>query len=239
MSLLTCLLAVLSVAIASPVLDAELDFPSPLKEITDLRFGAYPPPSQNVGDDIASQDASVLGDNQDLSSAWGQAPILQPDALAHPMFGNLMAQSYSQEENSGSSNSNKPTPFQIYLQAKCRGTTSVCCSGTGIDADEQPGVPLPCSESMHSFFNFLPTKQPMDLFVTKENSEMTDAGLWPGDTALDKYCRRPVYPTDCSTVLVNFPFFHSPLLLDFGLVILRLTNTAVDQSIQQTAARFW
>lgn len=95
MSLLTCLLAVLSVAIASPVLDAELDFPSPLKEITNLRFEAYPPPSQNVSDDIASQDASVLGDNQDLSNAWGQAPILQPNALAHPMFGNLMAQSYS------------------------------------------------------------------------------------------------------------------------------------------------
>lgn len=53
----------------------------------------------------------------------------------------------------------------------------------------------------------------MDLFVTIENSEMTDTGLWPGDTALDKYCRRPVYPTDCSTVLVSFPFFHSPLLL--------------------------
>lgn len=211
MCLLTCLLVVLSVVIASPVPDAELDFPSPLKGITGVSFGSYLPPPQNSGGNIASQDASVLGGNQDISTALDNlAPIPQPDTLAHPMIesnGNLIAQSFSQTENYGSQNSNTPTPFQKYLHAECGGTISVCCSGTGIDADEQPGVPLPCSDSMHFFFylSFL-QRQQKDLFVTKENRKMTEAGFWPGDTTLDSYCRLPVYPTDCNTVLVSFPF---------------------------------
>lgn len=222
MGLLTCLLAVLSVVIASPVPDAELDFPSPLKGITCVSFGSYLPPPQNFGGNIASQDASVLGGNQDISTASGDlAPITQPDTLAHPMFesnGNLIAQSFSLAENYGSQNSNTPTPFQIYLSAECEGTRSVCCSGTEIDADEQPGVPLPCSDSMHFFFylSFL-QRQHKDLFVTKESRKMTEAGFWPGDTSLDRYCRRPVYPTDCNTVFVSFPFL---LFLPFPLFFL-------------------
>lgn len=217
MDLLTCLLAVLSVVIASPVPDAELEFPSPLKGITVVGFGSYPPLSQNFGGDIASQGASDLGDNQDISTAWGNlAPVPQPDTLAHPMFdstGNLRAQSFSQAENYGSRTSNTQTPFQTYLNAACAGTRSVCCSDTGIDADEQPGVPLPCSDSMHFFFylSFL-QKQHKDLFVTKENTKMTDAGFWPGEATPDRYCLRPVYLTDCNTVLVSFSFsFVSPL----------------------------
>lgn len=222
MDLLTCLLAVLSVVIASPVPDAELEFPS-LKGITVVGFGSYPPLPQNFGGDIASQGASDLGDNQDISTAWGNlAPVPQPDTLAHPMFdstGNLRAQSFSQAENYDSRTSNTPTPFQTYLNAACAGTRSVCCSDTGIDADEQPGVPLPCSDSMPFFFylSFL-QKQHKDLFVTKENTKMTDAGFWPGETTLDRYCRRPVYLTDCHTVLVSFSFFFcfSPSLSFFS-----------------------
>ena len=225
MGLLTCLLAVLSVVIASPVPvpDAELEFPSPLQVVTVVSFGSYPPPSPNFGGDIASQDASDLGDNQDISTAWGSlAPIPQPDTLAHPMFdstGNLIAQSFSQAENYGSQNSNSPTPFQTYLRAKCGGTRSVCCSDTGIDADEQPGVPLPCSDSMHFFFYLFSLHiQHKNLFVTIENRKMSDAGFWPGDITLDRYCRRPVYLTDCNTVLVSFPFLlflPSPLFFLF------------------------
>lgn len=223
MDLLTCLLAVLLVVIASPVPGPELEFPSPLKGITVVGFGSYPPLPQNFDGDIASQGASDLGDNQDISIAWGNlAPVSQPDTQAHPIFdstGNLRAQSFSLAENYGSRNSNTPTPFQNYLHAACAGTRSVCCSDTGIDADEQPGVPLPCSDSMYFFFylSFL-QKQHKDLFVTKENTKMTDAGFWPGETRPDRYCRRPVYLTDCNTVLVRFPFhFFLPFPLFFFL----------------------
>lgn len=98
MSLLICLLAVLSVAIASPVPDAESNFPSPLKGIADFNFGSYPPPPQDVGGIIASQGASVLGDNQDLSTGWDNLALIpQSDTSAYPMLdsnGNLIVQSY-------------------------------------------------------------------------------------------------------------------------------------------------
>lgn len=158
MSLLIYLLAILLVAIASLVPDAQPNFPSPLKGISDFNFGSYPQPQppQDVGGIVASQGSSFFGDNQDLSTGRGNlAPTPQPDTVAHPTFdlnSNLIVQSYSPERKYGSPNSNTPTPFQDYLQAECGGTKSVCCSGTNIDADESPGVPLPCSDSMHSFF---------------------------------------------------------------------------------------
>lgn len=240
MSLLICLLAVLSVAIASPVPDAESNFPSPLKGIADFNFGSYPPPPQDVGGIIASQGASVLGDNQDLSTGWDNlAPIPQSDTSAHPMLdsnGNLIVQSYSQERKYGSQNSNTRTTFQDYLRAECGGTKSVCCSGTDIDADEPPGVPLPCSDSMHSFFVFFfSTKSKKDLFATKENSKMVDAGyepyLWAADTRLDRYCRRPVFLTDCNTVLVCLSFLLFPSSLFFRKLLIIIISTTVNSDL--------
>lgn len=165
MSLLTCLIAVFSVVIiASPVPDdAEVDFPSSLNGITDFSFGSYPPPPQVLGGNIASQDASVLalGDSQDLSTTWGDLVPTTPqsDTLSHLMFdsnGNLLAQAHFEDQISSPPKSDTLTPFQKYQHAECRGTKSVCCAGIGIDIfyNEQPGVPLPCSDSMQFFFPF-------------------------------------------------------------------------------------
>lgn len=164
MRLLTCLLAVLSVAIASPVPEADSGFPSPLNGITEFGFESYPQLPQNLGGNIASQDASVVPSNsQDLSTGWGNlAPTPQTDTLAQPMFDsndNLIVQAYFEDEKSDPPKFDTPTPFQKYWHAECGGTKSVCCSGIRIETsyDEQPGVPLPCSDSMQYslFFIFL------------------------------------------------------------------------------------
>lgn len=167
MRLLTWLFAVLSVAIASPVPEAESGFPSPLKGISGFGFESYPQPPQNLGGSIASQDASVVfGNSQDLSTAWGNlAPTPQPDMLAQPMFDsndNLIVQAQFEDEKSNPAKSDTPTPFQKYWHAECGGTKSVCCSGIRIETsyDEQPGVPLPCSDSMqYSLFYFFYKQQ--------------------------------------------------------------------------------
>lgn len=201
MSLLTCLIAVFSVVviIASPVPDAE----SPLNGITDFSFGSYrrppPPPHQILGGNIiASQgddDASsvpvpvlVPGDSQDLSTAlgWDLATTTtspQSDTLSQLMYdsnGNLLAQAHFEDQlSSPPKKSDTPTPFQKYWHAECGGTKSVCCSGIGIDAsyNEQPGVPLPCSDSMQlSFLFFLSfllsfLQATKGLFFTKKTSK--------------------------------------------------------------------
>ncbi len=197
MGLLTCLIAVFSVVviIASPVPDAEVDFPSPLNGITDFSFGSYrrPPPHQILGGNIiASQDASsvlVLGDSQDLSTGWGDLATTtttttppQSDALSQLMYdsnGNLLAQAHFEDQVSSPPKSGTPTPFQIYWHAECGGTKSVCCSGIGIDTsyNEQPGVPLPCSDSMQRsslfffFFFFFFLQVTNGLYFTKKTSK--------------------------------------------------------------------
>lgn len=240
MSLLTCLLAVLSaVTIASPVPDAEVGFsPSPsLNGIPDFDFGSYlpPPPPQNEnvgGNIIASQDALVFGDSEDLlTTAFGggnsylAAPIAQSDTLEQPILdsnGILLAQTHFEDEKSSSSKSDTTTPFQKYLNAECGGTKSVCCSGIRINTsnNEQPGVPLPCSESMqYSYLFFLlffhpPSTSNKRLILHKENTKMIDAGyerfLWPNDGRTGRYCLEPVYLTDCNTVYVSFLFLYPP-----------------------------
>lgn len=222
MSLLICLIAVLSVVTtASPVPDAEVGLPSPLNAITDLGFGSYPSPPQNLGGNIASQDALVLADIQDLSTAWQKiAPIPQSYTLAQPIFdsnSNHLAQAHFEDEKSSSSKSGTPTPFQKYWHAECGGTQSVCCSGIGIDIsnNEQPGVPLPCSDSMQFSLVSSPTSN-KGLILHKENIKMVDAGyeqfLWPGDSRTERYCLQPVYLTDCNTVFVSFFSLYPPLL---------------------------
>lgn len=165
--LLTCLIAAFSsvVIIASPVPDASepgVEFPIPLNGITDFNFGDYSSPPQIHGGSQAAEE--VLGDSQDLSTAWGdpapktpQSDTLSPQQLMFDSSnGNLLAQAANFEDQISSS----PTqnPFQKYKDAECGGTKSVCCSGNRIDTsyDEQPGVPLPCSDSMQNFLFLSP-----------------------------------------------------------------------------------
>lgn len=168
--LLTSLIAVFSsvVIIASPVPDASesgVEFPIPLNGITDFNnFGAYSPPPQIHGGSQAAEE--VLGDSQDLSTAWGdpapkttpQSDTLSPQQLMFDSSnGNLLAQAANFEDQISSS----PTqnPFQKYKDAECGGTNSVCCSGNRIVDpyyDGQPGLPLPCSDSMQNFLFLSP-----------------------------------------------------------------------------------
>lgn len=283
MRLLICLIAVFSVVtIASPVPDAEfLDFPSSLNGITaDFSVGRYlpppPPPPQPqlppppptlgiLGGNLASQDdtSSVLGDGQDLSTAWGDLATTRPqsDTLSPLMYdstnGNqFLAQAHFEDQISSLPKSDTPTPFQTYKHAECGGTKSVCCSGTGIDTSysEQPGVPLPCSDSMQIFFFLLPrpppsTEQQRAYSSQKENIKMIDAGyerfLWPGDSRAERYCLEPVYLSDCNTVFVSFFFLYPPLLFSHiihlssssppPLVLTSNTNTLIRPSIQPVA----
>lgn len=246
MRLLICLIAVFSVVtIASPVPDAEfVDFPFGIT--ADFNVGGYlpPPPPQPpppppptlgiLGGNIASQDTpSVLGDSQDLSTVWGDLATTRPqsDTLSPLKYdstnGNhFLAQAHFEDQISSLPKSDTPTPFQKYKHAECGGTKSVCCSGTGIDTSysEQPGVPLPCSDSMQNFlFPFPPlpptppsTEQQRAYSSQKENIKMIDAGyerfLWPGDSRAERYCLEPVYLSDCNTVFVSFFFLYPPLL---------------------------
>lgn len=184
--LLTCLIAFSSVEtiIASPVPDASsesgVEFPIPLNDngiTTDfISFGGYPsPPPKILGGGnniIASQAAEsvLLGDDshQDLSTAWGEdlAAPTTPQSSDTTLFSSqqLMFDSTNgylpaQAANFADQISSSPTqtPFQIYKDAECGGTKSVCCSGIGIDTSYQPGVPLPCSDSMKIFFPSSPS----------------------------------------------------------------------------------
>lgn len=215
------------------------------------------------GNNMASQDtssSSVLGDSQDLSTSWGDQATRRPqsDKLSSLMYeyeydsdsdfngnGNLfLAQAHLEDQiSSPPKSSDTQIPFQKYQQAECGGTKSVCCSGIGIDTlyNEQPGVPLPCSDSMQIFFSFFSPPSFYEtnnkwLILHKENIKMIDAGyerfLWPGDSRAERYCLEPVYLSDCNTVFVGFFFLSFSQILPIIIIIIIINTTTVRSDLQ-------